>query len=193
MIHKKISRNIVIFCTTTIVLLIIIGCTNSKTNQEHSLNFIENEISLKNETCEIFGTLMSPAKGPVPVALIISGSGPTDRNGNNPQMQNNSLKMLADELSKHNIASLRYDKRGIGKSKIADFNEVDLRFEDYIEDTKDWIALLKKDKRFSKVIIVGHSEGSLIGMIAANQSGADTFVSIAGAGEKQQIVSFESN
>ena len=50
------------------------------------------------------------------VVLIIAGSGPTDRNGNNPMMTNNSLKMLAKELQKNGIASVRYDKRGIGES-----------------------------------------------------------------------------
>ncbi len=47
---------------------------------------------------------------------------------------------------------------------------------------------MKNDKRFSKVIVVGHSEGSLIGMIAANQSGADVFVSIAGAGKEADSI-----
>jgi hypothetical protein len=61
----------------------------------------------------------------------IAGSGPTDRDGNNPRLKNNSLKMLAVELVKNEIASLRYDKRAIGKSKIAGLQETDLRFENY--------------------------------------------------------------
>ena len=50
-----------------------------------------------------------------------------------------------------------------------------------MSDVKQWIALLKKDKRFTRIIIAGHSEGSLIGMCAAEE--ADKFISISGAGE----------
>jgi len=116
-----------------------------------------------------------------PVALIIAGSGPTDRNGNNPVMKNESLRMLAQALAANGIASVRYDKRGIAASKASMKGEADLRFEDYIADAQQWIELLKKDRRFSKVVVIGHSEGSLIGMLAAYQGG-DAFVSIAGAG-----------
>lgn len=117
----------------------------------------------------------------IPVALIIAGSGPTDRDGNNPMMKNNSLKILASELSKNGIATLRYDKRGIAESKAAGKSESDLRFDDYVNDAKGWIQLLKQDKRFSKVIVIGHSEGSLIGMLAGTT--ANKFISIAGAGQ----------
>lgn len=144
--------------------------------------FIETKITLQTKTGEIAGTLTTPEKfDKIPVALIIAGSGPTDRDGNNPMMKNNSLKILATELSKNGIATLRYDKRGIAESKAAGKNETDLRFDDYVNDAKEWIQLLKQDKRFSKVIVIGHSEGSLIGMIAGTT--ADKFISIAGAGQ----------
>jgi hypothetical protein len=96
-------------------------------------------------------------------------------------MKNNSLKTLASELSKNGIATLRYDKRGIAESKGAGKSESDLRFDDYVNDAKEWIQLLQKDKRFSIVIVIGHSEGSLIGMIAGTS--ANKFISIAGAGQ----------
>ena len=145
-------------------------------------SFAETKISLQTRTGEIHGTLTVPEKsGKPPVALIIAGSGPTDRDGNNPMMKNNSLKILATELAKNGIATLRYDKRGIAESKGASKSESDLRFDDYVSDAKEWIQLLKKDKRFSKVIVIGHSEGSLLGMMAATS--ADKFVSIAGAGQ----------
>jgi len=145
--------------------------------------FIETPIVLHSATGDIAGTLTSPGGAGKPaMALLIAGSGPTDRNGNNPMMTNESLRKLAYGLASHNIASLRFDKRGIGESARAAKSEADLRFEDYVNDAKEWIALLKKDKRFSKVIVVGHSEGSLIGMIAALHL-ADGFVSIAGAGK----------
>jgi alpha-beta hydrolase superfamily lysophospholipase len=116
------------------------------------------------------------------VVLIIAGSGPTDRDGNNSFMKNNSLLQLAVGLAENGIASVRYDKRGIAASAAAMTKEEDIRFDDYIEDVKDWLVLLKKDKRFSDVIVAGHSEGSLIGMVAANGL-ADKYISLAGAGE----------
>lgn len=144
----------------------------------------EEPITLKTETGNIEGTLLLPdAKLPVPVALIIAGSGPTDRDGNNPMMKNNSLKMLSAELAKKGIASLRFDKRGIAQSQQAGLKEADLRFENYIQDAESWIKLLKQNKNFSKVIVIGHSEGSLIGMVASQNENVAKFISIAGIGQ----------
>ena len=145
----------------------------------------EESVILKTGTGDIYGTLKVPVNNkPVPVDLIIAGSGPTDRNGNQPQMKNNSLKMLSDGLCYNNIATLCFDKRGIAESKAAGKNEADLRFDDYVNDVRSWIDLLAKDKRFSEIVIVGHSEGSLIGMIAAQDNKkAFKYISIAGVGE----------
>ena len=148
---------------------------------------VETDITLQTSKGKIFGTLTIPVKqGGMPVVLIIAGSGPTDRDGNNPVMKNNSLKILASELSKNGIASLRYDKRGIAASKAAVTNEIELRFEDYVSDAMGWIQLLKKDERFSEVIVIGHSEGSLIGMVAGTS--ADKFISIAGFGQSADLI-----
>jgi len=143
----------------------------------------EKAITLETETGKIEGTLLLPSTSKkIPVVLIIAGSGPTDRNGNNPVMTNNSLKMVADGLFENGFASVRYDKRGIGESKGAVVQESDLRFENYVEDAKSWVDLLNDDDRFSEIIILGHSEGSLIGMIASQKEGVKKFVSIAGVG-----------
>jgi alpha/beta superfamily hydrolase len=157
--------------------------------------FAETSIVLHTPTGNIFGTLTTPKTfGKIPVALIIAGSGPTDRDGNNSMMKNESLRMLAYSLANNNVASVRFDKRGIGESNGAAKTEADLRFEDYITDAKGWVELLKKNEHFSKVMIIGHSEGSLIGMIAALHS-ADGYVSIAGPGRsadkilKEQLAS----
>jgi pimeloyl-ACP methyl ester carboxylesterase len=156
---------------------------------------IEEAVRVETPDGNICGTLLLPqAKSKVPVVLIISGSGPTDRDGNSPLLKgpNNSLKLLAEGLAANGIAALRYDKRGIGqtgkemllaaqKAKTV-LREVDLRFDAYIDDAVLWGQKLRSDKRFSTVTIAGHSEGSLIGMIAARKLPADGFVSIAGAG-----------
>ena len=149
----------------------------------------EQAVVLSTETGDIAGTLLVPdTDGPVPVALLIAGSGPTDRDGNNPMMTNNSLKMLAEGLYEYGIASLRYDKRGIGESRQAGLKERDLRFETYIEDARAWVALLDEREELGEVIVIGHSEGSLIGMAAARDERVDKFVSIAGAGEPAHAV-----
>ncbi len=178
-----------IFLVFSVLFLSVTNAQNAKQD-----TFKETNVTLKINIDELYGTLTVPdVAKKCPVALIIAGSGPTDRNGNNPMMKNNSLKMLAETLAKNGIASLRYDKRGIGESKKAMSDELTLVFENYTEDAKSWINFLKQDKRFSQITIIGHSEGSLIGMIAGAK--ANKFVSIAGAGEsadkllKEQISS----
>jgi len=166
-----------IFLFAALSFLSILNAQN-----KDEITFKESPIILKINTDQLFGTLTTPdLTKKYPVALLIAGSGPTDRNGNNSMMKNNSLKMLAEVLAKNGIASLRYDKRGIGESKASAISEQSLVFENYTEDAKSWINLLKQDKRFSAVIVIGHSEGSLIGMIAGAK--ANKFISIAGPGE----------
>ncbi|MEO7047733.1 MAG: alpha/beta hydrolase [Ferruginibacter sp.] len=145
----------------------------------------QTNIVLETTSGKIFGTLCVPAaaKRKIPVVLIISGSGPTDRNCNsNLGFTCNSFKMLADSLLQYGIASLRYDKRGVGESKAAGGKEEDLRFDDYVNDAVGFIDLLKKDKRFSAVIIMGHSEGSLTGMLAAQKATVSKYISVSGPG-----------
>jgi hypothetical protein len=129
---------------------------------------------------------MPDEKKKVPVVLIIAGSGPTDRNGNSDQgvLKANEYKMLADSLKLAGIACVRYDKRGIGESSTAMKSEDSIRFEDGIKDAEGFIKMLKADVRFSKVIVLGHSEGSLIGMIAARQEKAAAFISVAGIAQR---------
>ena len=130
------------------------------------------------------GTLLLPvSRGKVPVVLVIAGSGPTDRDGNTRGMgPHNSLRLLAEGLAARGIASVRVDKRGVGGSAAALSREADIRFDDLIGDAEGWVRKLRADPRFSTVTVLGHSEGSLIGMVAARQAGADAFVSVAGAG-----------
>lgn len=149
--------------------------------------FVETPLVLETKTGKLAGTLTMPKvfkNGPI--ALIIAGSGPTDRNGNNPSMTNDAYKKLAHELAENNIASLRYDKRGIAQSAAAVEKEADLVFYDYVRDASEWITFIKLDKRFTQVVVIGHSEGSLIGMLASTQ--ADKFVSIAGPGRSADVL-----
>jgi alpha/beta superfamily hydrolase len=129
----------------------------------------------------IHGTLVNSNELSPFLAIIIAGSGPTDRDGNNSSMKSNYLKMLAEELNKKGISSFRYDKRGVSKSlgDIKSPNEI--QFLDYVNDVKSIINHFKDTKKYKKIVIIGHSEGSLIGMLAS-KSIADGFISIAGAG-----------
>src|SRR5690606_26486732 len=143
----------------------------------------EEPLTLETSTGTIYGTLLFPVSDQkMPLAIIISGSGPTDRDGNNPMMKNNGLKMLAEGLSGLGIASLRFDKRGIAASAKAGPKEEEIRFETYIEDVRSWTQFLGKDPRFSSLIIIGHSEGSLIGMVASLERSVSKFISLAGIG-----------
>ena len=151
----------------------------------------EQPIRLETPSGVIHGTLLLPgARTPAPVALLIAGSGPTNRDGNIGGMPggNNSLKLVAEGLAKQGIASVRYDKRGIGESAAAAPGEADLRFENYVDDAASWIRQLRQDQRFSTVTVVGHSEGSLIGMLAARQAGAHAFVSVAGIARPASLI-----
>ncbi len=141
-------------------------------------------IILETATGKLYGSLtLHITTKKIPVVLIIAGSGPTDRNGNSGKaLTANSYKILADSLLKYGIASLRFDKRGAGKSIGAVKNIANFRFKNYVDDATDWIKLLQKDVRFSKVIVAGHSEGSLVGMIAAKNAKANKYISLAGAG-----------
>ncbi len=150
------------------------------------------EVFVISDSVEIHGTLLIPEiADKMPVVLIIAGSGPTDRNGNNPQYQNNSLKMLAEALADSGIASLRYDKRGVAASAYADMQESDVRFDDIIDDASQWISRLSTDERFNKLIVLGHSEGSLVGMLASQSNLVDKYISVAGSGRPANDILLE--
>ncbi|MBI6925100.1 alpha/beta fold hydrolase [Pseudomonas putida] len=132
----------------------------------------------------LHGSLLLPQQDtPPPVVLIIAGSGPTDRDGNNPAGGRvDNLKRLALLLANANIASVRYDKRGVAASQPATPDERDLSVERYVADVVAWGHKLKADPRFGPLILIGHSEGALIASLAAEQAGASAVISLAGSG-----------
>jgi len=161
------------------------------------LSFGQGAFDLKNKTQEIQtststelnispliqGTLLLPESDQQPnLVLIIPGSGPTDRNGNQPMMSNNSLKYLAQGLQQRGIASFRYDKRVIPLMRQGDFQEQEVQFNDFIDDARQVLRFFRNKDTFNKIFILGHSQGSLVGMVAA-KDGCDGFISVAGAGQ----------
>ncbi len=149
----------------------------------------EKEISIASSVgSKIYGTLLSKNKDQK-LAIIIAGSGPTDREGNNPLGVNSySYQMLAHALDPHNIATFRYDKSGIGKSRNMDLKESDVVFENGIKDVEKIIDYLHDSLGFKNIYIIGHSEGSLIGMIASQKNKVKGFISIAGIGRPIDVV-----
>ena len=131
----------------------------------------------------INGSLYSPLKQnkKTNLVILIAGSGLTDRDGNQKGLTNNSLKYVSEALAKNDIAVFSYDKRIIAQMKSKTVNEAALTFDDFITDATSVLLFFKNKKKYNKIIIAGHSEGSLIGMIAANEK-ADAFISLAGAG-----------
>lgn len=123
----------------------------------------------------------SAGSKPAVCALIIAGSGPTDRDGNQPDLRADSLKQLAQALALRGICTLRYDKRGVGASAEA-FVERDLRFDTYVADATAWLARLRRVGGAPRIAAVGHSEGALVALLAARHAQANAVVSIAGAG-----------
>jgi pimeloyl-ACP methyl ester carboxylesterase len=147
--------------------------------QEGEIN--ESPIALKTLSGVISGTLAMPknATGKVPIVIIVPGYGQIDRDGNGPKMNNNNYKLLAIALGKNGIASLRYDKRMVGQSVTAG-KDKELHFDDYFDDVYSLMGMLEDDKRFSKTVILGHGQGSLVGMIAAVDDRVKAFISVEG-------------
>jgi pimeloyl-ACP methyl ester carboxylesterase len=142
-------------------------------------------VELKTATGTLHGALdLPPGDGPWPAVLVHPGSGPTDRDGNQPAMRNDSLKQLGRGLAAKGIACLRIDKRAIGASAKAFVKEDDLTVGTYADDAVAWMKFLRDDRRFTRVGFVGHSEGALVGLVAAAKAKPAAFVSLCGPGRR---------
>ncbi|MCW5520257.1 alpha/beta hydrolase [Aureitalea sp. L0-47] len=128
------------------------------------------------------GTLLLPDAENPSLVIMIPGSGPTDRDGNQAMQKNNSLRFLAEGLYEKNIATYRYDKRLTKIMKMGQLDESKINFDHFIEDAMEVLAHFQNDERFNRITVLGHSQGSLVAMIAA-QNGADAYISLAGAGQ----------
>jgi hypothetical protein len=149
-----------------------------------AITFAQNITLLKQNVTinrHIDGTLLLPEKYKnAPLAILIADSGPTDRDGNQNFMQNNSLKKLAESLTKKGVVTFRYDKRIVKQLKSGNL-DASITFDDFITDAVSVLHYFQNKYSFSAIHIIGHSQGSLVGMVAAKE-GADGFISIAGAG-----------
>lgn len=148
------------------------------------------DVAIPSTKITVNGTLLVPnnVKNPK-LVIFIPGSGPTDRNGNQGQLQTNATKYLAEALADKNIASYRYDKSAIEFAKQKDFKEENVTFDAFIDDLKAVVNYFKSKKQFSKIILAGHSQGSLVAMLVANQT--DGFISLDGAGRSIDAILIE--
>ena len=151
----------------------------------------ETPVKAKTLSGSISGSLVVPKNisGKIPVVLIIADAGPTDRNGNNAKtgVAGNTYKLLANELGKNGIASLRYDKRLTGES-VSVNKESQLHFEDYDDDAVTMINTLNDDERFSKIIAFGHGEGALIAMLSSYEQPVKALILAEGQADRGEKI-----
>ncbi len=149
-------------------------------------NYKEELIKVEVNGGELAGIITTPIKNTnktLPIVLIVSGSGPVPKNG-----LANEYAQLSIELAEKGIASLRYDKRGTFDSNGIQIDENKVRVIDYVDDIEKLINHLKKDKRFSDVFVLGHSQGALFGAIAIEKAPVKGFISVAGAGRTIDLI-----
>lgn len=139
----------------------------------------EKSILIKNDQIELPGTL-SYTKDSKKLIIWIHGSGNVDRNGNQgAQAKANYIKQFRDEINKNDIAFFSYDKRTSNPKNAAFLKGVVL--DDFVDDAKKVIEHFKKENHFKEIILIGHSQGSLIAMLASE--GINKYISLAGPSE----------
>ncbi|MDM1377551.1 alpha/beta hydrolase [Myroides marinus] len=145
-----------------------------------SLGFSQTTIQIDSE---IDGDLYLANKDSKQLAIIIAGSGPTNKNGNNPAgVKANSYKYLAEGLKENGINTFTYNKRMFAQMKNQTAKEEDGRFEDNVKDLNLVIDYFKKE--YSSIILIGHSEGALVATLASqNNTAVSKLVSLQGPGE----------
>lgn len=167
-------------------LISTVPVINKNPAQQSISPYPQNEVSIPTNGGILKGTIMQPVgKKAHSYVIIIAGSGPTDRDGNSPLgVQSYTYKLLAEALAGAGIASLRYDKRLIAASTTGfALDESVLRFEDYVNDAAVCLKYIKDNEEATALFIAGHSEGSLAGILAAQKTPVQGFISLCGAGE----------
>lgn len=153
------------------------------------------DVTLPAQPAPLSGTLLSPEGAPSAVAVILPGSGPTDRDGNQaPAIRASTYRLLAEGLAAEGIATVRIDKRGIGASAAAGFDETKLRFSDYAADARAWAAQAARLTNQPCAWLIGHSEGALVALQAVQDGPSPDddkicgLVLLSGAGRPAGVV-----
>ncbi|MGB0114683.1 MAG: alpha/beta fold hydrolase, partial [Ilumatobacteraceae bacterium] len=140
----------------------------------------ESNISIPSGELTLQGTLNVSGPTPGPAALLISGSGPIDRDSNTKRLPIDVMHQIADHLGSNGVTSLRYDKRGVGES---DGDYLTAGFDDNIDDARAAITALRTrpDVDADQVFVIGHSEGALIASALAADERLAGVALLAGA------------
>ena len=149
------------------------------------------EINLKNESILLPGTLSyNQNLDKQALIIFVHGSGNVDRNGNQAgAVQANYIKQLAEALNQNGIAFYRYDKRTATPENMKYLMQ-GISFLDFVADAKIAIDHFKDDSRFSSIHLIGHSQGSLVAMLALSE-GSDKYISIAGPASRVDQILIE--
>ena len=146
---------------------------------------VERPLTAPGPLAPLSATLLDAGKH-APVVIIIPGSGPTDRDGNNPLgVAASSYRLLAGALAKRGISTVRIDKRGMFGSKAAIANGNDVTIAAYAADAHAWAKAARTATGAKCVWLLGHSEGSLVALAAAqNRTDLCGVISVSGMGRK---------
>lgn len=148
-------------------------------------SIISEDIMLKNDSIILPGSLSyNKELKTQPLVIFIHGSGNVDRNGNQAGVNLKAayIKQLADSLNAKGIAFYRYDKRSATPENLK-FMMSDLNFNHFVDDANLAINNFNEDSRFNNITLIGHSQGSLVAMLAAQNKFVDKYVSLAGISE----------
>lgn len=149
-------------------------------------------VELVSTPAPLHGTLLTPEGQTRAAAVILPGSGPTDRDGNSAQfaIRAASYRLLAEGLAERGVATIRIDKRGIGESAAAGPAEADLRFDAYVADARAWAAEAAKTTGRPCAWLIGHSEGALVALaaVAGDDDRICGLVLLSGAGRPAGVV-----
>jgi uncharacterized protein len=140
----------------------------------------ETTIAIPSGGFTLQGTLTTSGATPAPAALLVSGSGPIDRDSNAKRMSIDVMRQIAEHLGQNGIASLRYDKRGVGES---DGEYLSTGFHDNVDDARAALASLRSRPEVDgdRVVVIGHSEGALIAGVLASDPRLAGAVLLAGS------------
>ncbi len=142
------------------------------------------EVTFANGEASFGGTLTMPvgADAGTPVLLMVSGSGQQDRD--ETLMEHKPFAVIADAFARNGIATLRYDDRGVGAS-TGDLSSATT--DTFAEDALEGLKFLRA-QGYTKVGVIGHSEGGTIAfMLAASEGGPDFIISMAGMAENGEV------
>lgn len=172
---------------TYLFLLAALLCCNSMLQAQDAVN---TEFTVTRSKTTLYGTLVKPAgaKKNTPLVLLIAGTGQMNRDLNlGLGRGSDAYKMLADSLAAAGIASVRFDKRGVGASEAALKHDSLLKFEDHILDVIAFLEKIRGSRQFGPIYLAGHSEGALVALAVANRSKVHGVICLEAPGERSDI------